>query len=61
VKSGYRCAKQKKMIMSMLEKNPYNALGFARVRKAGIEMVYQQIHLLDYFTVAENLLIPEIY
>jgi len=45
----------------MLEKNPYNALGFARVRKAGIEMVYQQIHLLDYFTVAENLLIPEIY
>ncbi|MBN2736526.1 MAG: ATP-binding cassette domain-containing protein [Spirochaetales bacterium] len=36
----------------------YHDLSLQKSAKLGIEMVYQQIHLLDYFTVADNILIP---
>ncbi len=37
----------------------YNSLSIEKANRLGIEMVYQQIHLFDYFTVAENLMIPD--
>ena len=37
----------------------YNYLNIFRAKKFKIEMVFQQIFLLDYFTVAENILISK--
>ncbi|HLD34712.1 MAG TPA: ATP-binding cassette domain-containing protein, partial [Patescibacteria group bacterium] len=37
----------------------YSFLNLRKARKLSIEMVCQDIQLIDYFTVAENLLIPD--
>jgi signal transduction histidine kinase/ABC-type branched-subunit amino acid transport system ATPase component len=43
----------------IINNKSYNSLNLRKARKLNIEMVYQQIYLIDYFTVAENLLIPD--
>ncbi len=43
----------------IINNKSYNSLNLQKARRLNIEMVYQQIYLIDYFTVAENLLIPD--
>jgi signal transduction histidine kinase/ABC-type branched-subunit amino acid transport system ATPase component len=37
----------------------YNSLSIRKANRLGIEIVHQHLHLFDYFTVAENLMLPD--
>jgi ABC-type sugar transport system ATPase subunit len=43
----------------ILDGKSYSSLSLKRAHKLNIQMVTQEIHLINYFSVAENLLMPD--